>query len=306
MKRLFSKKSGFTLVEIIVAFAVFSIMASMIIQILNLTVSHQQSNRAFEEKLNAQEKTLIAKDKNLTYDETKSNDGTLSLKFKDKEGHDMPMDINYQLRSADGSVGDKSGINYFVGNMVYDDQNGEVVYIPDQPTGDPNDPSEIGGGTQASRFDTCLTGTRGINFIEVHSVLKLDSNKYRIRVSADTSTMQSDNRKYAQFTMYMGRSTDGLKIEKLTVDDNAGLAVRTSGVNGVRIGTRTEWGNVTSLSADKIVEFTVEFDREPAATLTRDSFGSNSADGKYSKYMATTPNIYGAYEKTTPTPTPTT
>ena len=49
MKRLFSKKSGFTLVEIIVAFAVFSIMASMIIQILNLTVSHQQSNRAFEE-----------------------------------------------------------------------------------------------------------------------------------------------------------------------------------------------------------------------------------------------------------------
>lgn len=292
MKRLFSKKSGFTLVEIIVAFAVFSIMASMIIQVLNLTVSYRQSNNAYEQDLNAQEKTLIAKDKNKNYDETKSNDGTLSLKFKDKDGKDMPMDIKYQLMSADGTTGDKSGINYFVGNMVYDDQNGEVVYIPDQPTGDPNDPSEAGGGTQMSRFDTCITGSRDINYIEVHSVQKLDSNKYKIRVSADTSTIHADNRKYAQFTMYMGRSTDGLKIEKLTVDAAAGLSVRTSGINGVRVGTYTNY-----LASDKVIEFTVEFDKAPAEELTVNSFGSNSANGKYSKYMENTANIYGAFEK---------
>ena len=63
MKRIFSKRSGFTLVEIIVAFAIFAIMMSMIMQILQLSVSQRRANNEFAKDTATQKEALIVNKK---------------------------------------------------------------------------------------------------------------------------------------------------------------------------------------------------------------------------------------------------
>lgn len=296
MKRLFSKKSGFTLVEIVIALAIFAIMASMIAQMLNLAIRRRRSNVDFEKNLQNQQETLITtKDSNKKFDETKTNDGTLDLKF----GEDgTQLTINYQLRSADGTVGDKSGVNYFVGNMDYNGSTSGSVTETD-PTEDPDDPNNA-VGPQTARFDTRIIGTKGINYIQVNSVTKVSDKEYTIEVTADDSTVQKDKKDFAQFTMFFGKESEGLKIKSYSVNGNPdGLTVRKSGERGMKIAVTEK-----NKSLNQTVKFTVEFEETPAEDITPNSFGSNVMGGKYTPYTVSTAtktyiydNLYGAFAK---------
>ena len=98
MKKIFSKKSGFTLVEIVVAFAVFAIFAAMIMQILHLTINKKNENREYEQELANQQQALAAKTKTTTYDG--NPDGQIKIKFSDTS---LPeMQINYETVNANG------------------------------------------------------------------------------------------------------------------------------------------------------------------------------------------------------------
>lgn len=171
LKRFYSKRSGFTLVEIIIAFAIFAIMAAMICQILDLSVKARQYNIAFQKKLEEQEEvlSLIEKHKDLigTDDSTK---GYISMTFEDGK----TLDLLYDRLSAYDDTRD--GLNYFVSPVNYesdgefDDMFGDGVtgYEP----GEGGASGTGGAGSQASRMDTRITGTSGIANIEIMRVIK--------------------------------------------------------------------------------------------------------------------------------------
>lgn len=298
MKKLFSKKSGFTLVEIIIAFAVFSIMAAMIAQVLNLTINRQTDNRKYEESLQDQKENLIAKGKDKTYDNDKNKDGTLKLNFTDKDGKTMPMELDYQLRSADGTVGEVDGLNYFVGKLSYDGQNGEVKYIPGENNSNETDLSNLGGSSQMSRFDTRITGTKGINSVKVSYTYDSGNDEYEFTVTVDDSAVDSTRKNISQVSLFFGEDKANgqmATIKNVNGGNKDGQVLKytkKSGINGVNLHC-PEGG-----FQNKPIKFKVKFNEK----LTSIGFGSTTngtyyqfTDSKGNHYV----NIFGAYEKTT-------
>lgn len=295
MKRLFSKKSGFTLVEIVIALAIFAIMASMIAQMLNLTIQRRKSNTQFERSLQEQQENLIAtKGTNTVYDEEKDEDGTLNLKFGD-DGAELT--IKYQLRSADGTVGDKNGVNYFVGDMDYNGANDGSVTEDDPLESEDDVNNQV--GPQSGRFDSRLEGTKGLSYIQINSITKNSDTQYTVEVIADDSTVQSDKRDFGQYTLFFDKKGGDVRITKLEATSTPdGLTVRKSGSNGVKVAV-----NKKDKSLNQTVKFTVTFNKAPSEALTPNSFGSNASSGKYNRFSygsTVYENIYGAYIKTNP------
>lgn len=166
LKKLYSKRSGFTLVEIIIAFAVFAIMASMICQILDLSVKARLQNNAYQRELDEQEHllTLIEKDSG-DYKETQGN---IKMTFSDGTNFELPYD---RLSAKPDAEDDGEGLNYFISPVDYK-SSGEVT---------PNINTDVvvgsNTGSQASRMDTRITGTGGINSIQMIYVVK-DTHVY--------------------------------------------------------------------------------------------------------------------------------
>lgn len=274
MKRLFSKKSGFTLVEIVVALAIFAIFASFIAQIVSLTIQRRTNNYEFDKKVQLQQELLIANEKNTDSFAEADADGELSLKFGDLD----EMKINYQLKSAEGNANDAYGINYFVGDINYD-----IALSGGEQIGNANAGGDNGwGGSQNSRFDTRITGSSGIQYIQVHNVTKNSPTSYTITVRADDSGVNEDIKKYATYTLFFPNTV--IK----NVSSNGGPDVRRSGETGVKITTCIT-GQISSA-----VTFTVEFEQEPKSEITVNSFGSNGSYGKYNPFNGNV-NIFGAY-----------
>lgn len=305
MKKLFSKKSGFTLVEIVVAFAVFAIMAAMIAQIISLANSRRVSNIKFGEEIAQQEQTLIAKGKDFNYDTTHGLDGTLNLKF---EGITDPMQINYQLKNAEGEAGNPDGINYFVGEMQYFSADGETITTPGGETSTPGG-SGSNTGTQTSRFDTRITGTRGINSIVVN-VTSAGTNKYDVSVTINDSGVDADYKKHTQCSLFFGTpGPGGALVNVVDVQSSSSCRVQKSGNSGVNIhcNNSTGFGGAT-------VNFTVTLSADIPGGLSASSFGDNVSGGNtYTPYSVTSEgvtttyvNIFGAYPKEAATSEPTT
>lgn len=221
MKRLFSKRSGFTLVEIIIAFAIFAIMSSMILQMLNLAVNQRRSNKDFEDELARQEELLAQGGKNTTYDSGKAGeDDKISLTFKDKDGKDaIDFDMNYQMKPADPSKTDAAdGINYFVGDFNYGaDGSGS--------SGGSGTAGATGGATQASRYDTRITGIKNLTNITIKPEKLAEPPAavsgtpdgyvwYKFTVSADSAKMMPEDKQISQFRIYFySKEFDSVKQE---------------------------------------------------------------------------------------------
>ena len=185
MKKLFSKRSGFTLVEIIVAFAVFAVMSGMILSMIRVTVSERQSNMDFAKDTEVKSKYLSThyigeEDKYDKDKEVEGATGTFNLKFVDTETDGVLCDVSmdYGTRTYDieydeyGEVSkaeisrELDGVNYFVGNTVYDSEGG----IDDGPKTD--DIVGAFGNGQSSRYDTRLSGSKGLEYIKIFKVVK--------------------------------------------------------------------------------------------------------------------------------------
>lgn len=213
MKRIFSKRSGFTLVEIIIAFAVFAIMAAMILQILNLVVYEKNSNADYVEKLRQQEELIVKNGKNGEYDDNnKTNDLHFAFGTDDYSiGYQM-MFPEYTNDSGD-VVRFENGLAYYIGpGAGKDDGN---IQNPGEVTGNAS------AGSQMERLDTRISGTRGFNSINVYQVVKDSSYagpgaRYFFEVSADGKNMPDEMVPYAQFKMYFYMK-DELDAEKSNV-----------------------------------------------------------------------------------------
>lgn len=304
MKKLFSKRSGFTLVEIIVAFAVFAIMAAIIVQMTGLVVSQRLSNNEYSRSLTEQQKRLIDKDKSDTDKINDSNKtGDLSIRLTKDDGSVLDITMPYEMRSADGTKGDADGLNYFLSNVEYDSDG----------TGSTGGSGGSGGGgsssgSQTSRLDTRITGTKGFEQITVREVSK-DTNtdglesgqtRYLFQVSASAGTSFSDEDiPYAQYRLFLYDSvkldTDAsskiytddtgkeytkivyapAKIVKVGYleDNNSEYTVEQMGTNVIRIGTPFSPNEGVKFEFHKFSKFYVIFDGDPK--LTVESFGDN-------------------------------
>lgn len=215
LKRFYSKRSGFTLVEIIVAFAVFAIMASMICQMLDLAVRARQSNNAYQRELDTQEHLLTLVEKNS--ENFKDSDGTIKLPFDDGTVVELPFDRLSAMKDAEF---DSQGLNYFLAPVNYQ-SDGEVT---------PNGGSGSGGansGSQASRMDTRITGTGGISNIQIIYVVKDTHNyapgdpmaipaghtRYFFMTSASCGsmpqTLKDEDVPYSQYRLHFYHQPDG-------------------------------------------------------------------------------------------------
>ena len=294
MKRLFSKKSGFTLVEIIIAFAVFAIMASMLVQLLNLTINQRQANQRFEKTMQEQEKNFIAVGKVWEYDDSKTEKDTLKLDFVDKEGNTVELTddpIKYQLRSSDNAAGagDASGLNYFVGNI--DDRYG--FYYSEDNSGDDEDGDELGGAPQASRFDTRITGTKGIDSVTIDYVYNEADDEYTVTVRVTDSAVDYTIKTHSQVTLYFGEDKANGKRATIkevnggTKDQETLKQVKKCGVSGVNVHCSGSGFGGSS------VTFKVKLNEKLDSLGFGENVTGGNSYGVYNGYV----NIFGAYAK---------
>ncbi len=224
MKRIFSKKSGFTLVEIVVAFAVFAIMATMILSMVQLTVQQRDVNNQLAENISDDNLYLAEhyvgeSDK---YDTTEGSDGTFRLDFS---GNDVDAELDYQLRGNPAYTNEAGGINYFVGKTDYK----SIAETPEDDEGD------IGiGQAQSTRYTTWITGTRNLNMVRIMQCQRDTSYtgsgvRYLFKTSCDASTVENDYQRYAQyrltfklptFTQFTQTKADGSEVT-YKIYDNA-------------------------------------------------------------------------------------
>jgi len=234
LKRFYSKRSGFTLVEIIVAFAVFAIMASMVAQILELSIKARNANNQYALELARQEKilTVIQKDSALYNDSDKTGEYNITLTKGGKS-----LTLGYQVKATDPTaVNQAEGINYFLSPVDYECKPGS--------DGDPTMPDSSGadGMSQAARMDTRITGTSGIGGITIYNVVKDEYDypddspfklapghtRYFFEVSASSKdssgkyTLWQEDVPYAQyrFYFYYADKLDAAKSAVVYKDDS--------------------------------------------------------------------------------------
>ncbi len=227
LKRFYSKRSGFTLVEIIVAFAIFAIMASMVAQILQLSVKARNANNQYALELARQEKilTVIEKDSALYNDSDKTGEYSIALT---KGG--ASLTLGYQVKATDPTAENQAeGINYFLSPVDYECKPGSDA-DPEMPD------SGSDGMSQAARMDTRITGTGGIGGITIYNVVKDENTypddspfklapghtRYFFEVSASSKdsagkyTLWQEDVPYAQYRFYF-YSSDELDAAKSAV-----------------------------------------------------------------------------------------
>lgn len=302
MKRIFSKKSGFTLVEIIIAFAVFAIMALMLVQVLNLSINQKNANQRFEKGMQEQEEVFIAKGKKWevesTDDGSKPLNGDIKFNFIDQNDVDISADYSYQyqLKSAYGDPGELGGLHYFVADGVNYDEDLDVTWTEDGgDDSDPENPDDIGGGTQASRFDTRITGTKGISSVTIDYSYDSANDEYTFTVTVFDSGVDESIKSHSQVSLFFGEDKAGGKlatikeIEGGTKSMDSLKYVKKCGLNGVNIHCKSDNG-----FGGSSVTFKVKLNEK----LSSLGFGENASGNTYGIYEGYV-NIFGAYAKDT-------
>ena len=161
LKKIISKR-GFTLVEILVAFVIFAIMAAMVCSILNQALIAKQQNVALEEEIENQQTVYYGKTQDKTYDGSAGD--TLSFNFN---GADK-VDIGYSVGDPNApDAGNSIALEYFVGDVDYSAMTGG---------GNNSDPNnDKSSGSVQNRFaSTNIYGSNGITQISL--VLQRDTS----------------------------------------------------------------------------------------------------------------------------------
>lgn len=213
LRKLYSKRSGFTLVEIIVAMVIFALMATMVAQILQLSIKTRQSNNAYGEELAAQEERLakVAKDINDFQNKTDN----YSLTFKKTDGTEIgEVKLAYEVKDASGSTS-AEGINYFVSPVPYDGKlsgsgssgGGSVGGSSGGAAGGTSGSTNL-STSMSSLVDVRLTASRGMSYVDILSVEKkgMPSSgaavRYVFTTSANSSGMNNQDKAFAEYKLY--------------------------------------------------------------------------------------------------------
>lgn len=213
LRKLISKRSGFTLVEIIVAMVIFAIMSTMIFQILQLSSKARMENNAYGEELAAQEEQLAKVEKKATDFQNKTDD--YSLTFKKADGTEIgEVKLAYEIKDPSGSTS-AEGINYFVSPVKYD---GKITNSSGGGGGEGSSGGSGGGAaggnsgissvSLSSLFDVRLTASRGMDHVDIISVEKKGTAsagaavRYVFKTNASSDGMNPQDRGFAEYKLY--------------------------------------------------------------------------------------------------------
>lgn len=215
MNKLLSKKNGFTLVEILVAFVIFAIMSTMVMSIVQLAIKERSSINEYSKNLAVQEEDLVRKDKIQEYDDAVTPAGTFSFAFQNEDGDAKgSTTIDYQIHSTDDEKNSDNiyqGVNYFIGDVEYNN-------TPIQ-----DDDDDDGGASQAGRYDTRITGTKGYMYVKMAKVQKDPTYtgtgvRYLFSTTVLPDTTDSISLKFAQYKVYF-KNTNTSTTKTVTRDD---------------------------------------------------------------------------------------
>lgn len=194
MKKLL-KKNGFTLVEIIVAFAVFAVMAAMIMMMVQLAISARHQNNIIVENMEYQQGYLVENVKENKYDNS-GKGGQYSFEFTDGNTVSIDYSVVGAPKNSDLSDDTLGTIKYFVPNVD-----------PDASKNNQPDTKKQTGQTQSSRYDTRITGTKGFKTIAVNRCEKDSSYggpgvRYLFEVYVDPKNIDPISMEFAQYNLY--------------------------------------------------------------------------------------------------------
>lgn len=169
------RKKGFSLVECMVAMAIFAMMATIVMQILGIAITRNLRNHQTEKDIDAQIENVVD-DNSLTDRETM----TMAFKFMTQEGTEKTLSISdVQLKFSDTGFENGYQINTFnkdFGASGSDDE-----------SSDESSDSEDEGIPGLVKSYNHIYGTTGIDFVEVRQIDKPTSGdvytvKWKIKV----------------------------------------------------------------------------------------------------------------------------
>lgn len=153
--RKFTTKRGFTIVEILVAFVIFAIMAAMISTLLMTINKTKRENLDIEEEIEAQRRAYYLSETDMQYDLANKEEDSLSFSFDN--GND-PFTIDYEIG---GTTGAGYNLQYPVGSVDYSILTEDALKIED------NNSDNKGGQSVTARYDTRIYGDEDLTDISV-------------------------------------------------------------------------------------------------------------------------------------------
>lgn len=189
MFKKFLSRRGFTIVEVLVAFVIFSIMAAMIAMILNTTMRTRQGNIDLENEIAEQKEKYYLNTQNTNYT---AKDGTIQLNFADGAGN---VSVDYSVGNPNADTDDNNiELDYYIGNVNYNavDDNGKK--------GDKT------SGSVMERLDSRIYGANGISEINIKATdlgpVESGGYRYEFDILTYSSTLVGTQNEYlAQFKM---------------------------------------------------------------------------------------------------------
>lgn len=149
MKKLINKR-GFTIIEVLVAFVIFAIMAAMVSVIIAGTNQAKRENIELEDEIMKQEQKYYLNTHEMKYDASKKA-GTLDFNFNGKDSSTMNVSVDYNIADPNAPTDDNQiALAYFVADGIY------------QETNKPNK-ENAAPGSVTSKLDTRVYGSNGID-----------------------------------------------------------------------------------------------------------------------------------------------
>lgn len=163
LRKLYSRR-GFTIVEVLVAFVIFAIMAGMVAMIVNATMQAKQNNTVVEEQITQQKQAYFQKSHPMEkkdYEEKVKDasaiTGTVNLDFQKQSGSAGKVNVKYVAVDVDGSDSNLE-LEYYLGQ--YGNNSWTATKSNKEKGGDNED--EVLGGL------TCgVYGSAGIESVKV-------------------------------------------------------------------------------------------------------------------------------------------
>lgn len=187
MIRKLRSKRGFTIVEVLVAFVIFAIMAAMVSTIITQMNRAKMENKRVSDEIVDQKEVYYLKDHKREYKDSEK-EGTLTFNFEGTS----PLNIDYSVGDPNDPADDNIlALEYFVGDVNY-----SLVNKGDEDNPPPS------SGSVTERLDSRIYGSNGIDSIDVE--IKRDTgysgDGYRYFIGSMASFSGLDQQKwFAQY-----------------------------------------------------------------------------------------------------------
>lgn len=152
MKKILSKR-GFSIVEVLVAFVIFAIMAGMVSVIVAQTSFARQQNTDIQEEIENQKTVYYLKDQEKKYDSAEK-EGQLTFNFDGTTSFGIDYNIGDPNAEDDENL---IALDYFIGNVNYN--------ATKETNKDTKDEAGNNVGSVTTRLDSRVYGSNGIKKI---------------------------------------------------------------------------------------------------------------------------------------------